>query len=268
METLFPIFYGTRLVTWDVVEATFKPHMHPEGWRRGANFLWHHGGKFGVGGGRRIIQPTKPGFADPGKSFHQDQLFPPGLFYTAWDLIVVNPGHVHRSPLWSEVPAQGSQLAIDYGFHMNVGTPGQPGSESWHGQPIELDGWDAWAHAGKPDLRTGYPIVISDPRPQPPQPPLPPALPPVTSGVYVNFVSRDLIEGSVGPDVKFFQRQLNEIAGQGLILDGHYGPKTTQAVKNWQGFFKKTSDGKPLIADGKMGSLTQQSIIEVSLAAS
>jgi Putative peptidoglycan binding domain len=268
MDTLYPIFYGTRLVTFDVIEATFKPHMHPEAWRRGANFLLHHGGKFGIGGGRRLVQPIAPGFAPPGQTFHMDQDFPSGRYYTAWDTVVVNPGYPHRAPLWSEVPVQGTQQAIDYGFHMNVGIPYKPDSESWHGQPCELDGYTAWVNAGRPDLRANYPIVISAPRPPVPQPPVPPALPPVTSGVYVNFASRELVEGSVGPDVKFYQRQMNELSGQGLLLDGHYGPKTTQAVKNWQGFFKQTSDGKPLGTDGKLGPNTQQSIIEVSLAAS
>lgn len=270
METLYPIFYGTRLVTFDIIQKSFEPFMEPEAWRRHANFILHQGGKFGPGGGLRAAgtQPDRPGFADEGKTFHQRQQFPTGLYYAAIDYVVVNPGYPHRAPMWSEVPVQGQQLAINYGVHMNVGTPGKAGSESWHGQPIELDGWQAWVNAGRPGLRQGYPLVISAPRPQPPQPPIPPGLPPITSGVYVNFASRNLEEGSVGPDVKFFQRQMNDIAGQGLLLDGHFGAKTTQAVKNWQAFFKATSDGKPLTVDGKLGPLTQQSIIEVSLAAS
>lgn len=259
MDTFYPIFYGTRLVTMDVLRATFEPHMHPEAARRGFNFIEHHGGKFGIGGGRRTVQPDKPGFADSIlTTFHGDQQFPSGLFYVAWDTVVVNPGHVHRSPTKSEVPWQGSQLGYDYGFWMNVST------EAWHGQPVPLDGHSSWVNAGRPDLQYNYPIVISAPRPQPPQPPVPPTQPP-TTGVTVQFNSRDLAEGAVGPDVKFYQRQLNEIAGQGLLLDGHYGAKTTQAVKNWQSFFKTTSDGQVLVADGQLGAKTQQSIIEVSL---
>lgn len=80
--------------------------------------------------------------------------------------------------------------------------------------------------------------------------------------------SRTLKRGSVGKDVKFFQRQLNEIAGQGLLLDGFYGEKTEKAVLNWQLFFKKTSDGKPLGTDSILGPNTQQSVMEVSLIAS
>lgn len=261
-DVLYPMFYGTRLVTFDVLRNTFEPRMHPEAARRGFNFILHHGGKFGIGGGYRPpgTQPNATGFAPPGSSFHEGQPFPPGLLYVAWDMVVVNPGYVHRSPRWSEVPVQGTQLALDYGVHMNVGTPGTAGSEAWHMQPVPLDGHGTWVNQGRPDIKKDYPIVINAPRPQPPQPPVPPTSP-VTQEFIVNFNSRNLVEGSVGPDVKFFQRQLNEIAGQGLILDGHYGAKTTQAVKNWQNFFKVS----PI--DGNLGAVTQASIIEVSLKA-
>ena len=263
METLYPIFYGTRLVTFDVLRNTFEPHMHPEAARRGFNFILHQGGKFGIGGGYRPpgTQPNgKPGFAKPGESFHEGQPFPSGLYYCAWDMVVVNPGYPHRAPLWSEVPLQGGQLAIYYGWHMNVGTPGQPGSESWHAQPFELDGWKSWANAGKPDLRYNYPIVISDPRVTPAQPPVP-STQPVTKEIGVQITSRDLVLGSVGSDVKYFQRLMNDFAGQGLLLDGHYGAKTQQAVRNWQNFFG-------LVPDGLLGAKTQKSMIEIALATS
>lgn len=258
-ETLYPIFYGTRLVTFDVLQQTFEPKAHPEAARRLFNFILHQGGKFGIGSGWRLTQPALPGFAPDGKSFHQDQKFPSGTYYAAWDLVVVNPGGKHRAPTWDEVPVQGQKLALDYGVHMNVGRPGVRGSESWHIQPVELDGWDTWVDRGRPDLERNYPIVILSPRPQPPQPPVPPIQPP-TQGVKVDFNSRYLREGAVGNDVKFFQRQMNELAGQGLLLDGHYGPRTTEAVRNWQRFFKLT-------VDGELGPITQRSIIEVSLQA-
>lgn len=261
-EVLYPIFYGTRLVTFDVLRNTFEPKMHPEAARRGFNFILHQGGKFGIGGGYRPpgTQPDKPGFAPPGRSFHEAQWFPSGAFYCAWDMVVVNPGHAHRSPLWSEVPIQGQKLAYDYGWHMNIGKPGEKGSEPWHAQPIELDGWGEWFTNGKFDLQPNYPIKVSTPRPQPPQPPVPPTQPP-TKGIVVQVNSRALSEGAIGNDVKFFQRQLNELAGQGLLLDGYYGSKTTDAVKNWQKFFNLT-------VDGKLGPVTQKSIIEVSLQVS
>lgn len=259
METLYPIFYGTRLVTWDVLEATFKPYCHPEVWRRVENFLKHQGGKFGIGGGRRLhgSQPNKPGFAGEGDSFHQDQDFPSGRFYSAFDFVVVNPGFVHRAPLWNEVPKQGTQPAFDYGVHMNVST------ESWHGQGVPIDGMASWRNAGRPDLQYNYPIKLTPPRPQPPQPPVPPTQPP-SQEIIVQIKSRVLKEGSVGNDVKYFQRILNDISGQGLLLDGHYGARTTESVKNWQRFM--TAIGVPMTVDGELGPITQASMIEMSMA--
>jgi peptidoglycan hydrolase-like protein with peptidoglycan-binding domain len=259
MPTLYPIFYGIRLVTLDVLKATFKPHMHPEAFERHFNFIHHEGGKIGIGSGYRApgMQPNGAGFAPPGQSFHEGQPFHSGSFYVALDYVVVNPGHPHRAPLWTEVPYQGSKLAIDYGIHMNVGVPKKPGFESWHGQPVELDGYGTWVNAGRPDLDYSYPYVVSDPRPQPPQPPVPPTQPP-SKGIIVEFNSRYLKEGAVGTDVKFFQKQFNDIAGQGLLLDGHYGPKMTQSVFNWQRQFNLTQDGE-------LGPKTQQSIIEIAL---
>lgn len=255
MDTLYPIFYGTRLVTLDVLKATFQPHMHPEAFRRAFAFIEQQGGLFGIGGGYRApgTQPAdKPGFAPAGKSFHEGQKFPSGVYYVALDTVCVNPGHVHRTPTWDEVPKQGSAFAGRFGWHMNVS------AESWHSQPEELDGYDTWVAHGRPDLVFNRPIngAIA-PLPPIPQPPVPDTQPP-TQGVIVQVNSRNLAEGAVGNDVKFFQRQMNDIAGQGLLLDGHYGPSTTQAVKNWQTVFHLT-------VDGNLGPKTQESIIEISL---
>jgi hypothetical protein len=263
METLYPINYGTRLVTFDVLVASFSPHMHPEAARRWFNLAYHEGGKIGFGGGYRApgTQPNKPGFAKEGQSFHGDQVFPSGVFYVAIDTVVVNPGHVHRAPTWSEVPKKGSQPALDYGIHMNVTPSKTSKGETWHGQPIELDGWKSWVNRGRPDLQYNRPLEFNLPRPQPPQPPVPPTQP-QTTRTTVEFTSRNLAEGAVGPDVKFFQRIMNDIAGAGLLLDGWYGPTTTRAVLNWQRYFPGLAD------DGKLGPQTQRHMIEISLQAS
>jgi hypothetical protein len=150
---------------------------------------------------------------------------------------------------------------------MNVGKPGEKGAESWHGQPVPLDGWKSWVNAGRPDLQYDYPIRIRPPRPQPPQPPVPPTQP-KTKEILVQVNSRNLILGSTGPEVKFFQRALNDTANQGLLLDGYYGPEMVRAVTNFQKFFKKTSDGKIMDPDGKLGAITQQGIIEVYMKTS
>lgn len=257
METLYPIFYGTRLVTFDVLRKTFEPHMHPEAARRGFNFVLSQGGHFGIGGGYRApgVQPLgKPGFAPPGKSFHEGQLFPSGRFYVAWDMVVKNPGGLHRTPRWSEVPKQGTMWAQQLGWHMNVET------ESWHAQPIELDGYVSWMFNGCRDLVYNRPITVVEPTPPPVIQPESP-IQPQTEGVIVDFKSRVMAEGARGSDVKFFQRQLNDLAGQQLTLDGVFGPKTTASIRLWQGFFK-------LEQNGNLDAPTQKSIIEMALLAS
>lgn len=257
-ETLYPSGYGIRLVTMDELRARYEPHMHPEAARRGFNFIYHQGGKFGIGSGFRTTQPVGPTFAPDGQSFHQAQRFPSGMFYIAWDMVVVNPGYRHRTPRWDEVPMQDSHNALFvYGVHHNVGKPGSKGNESWHEQPVPIDGWGTWVNQGRPDLQYNYPIQIFDPRPQPPQPPVPPTQPP-TKRVIVEFTSRNLFKGSIGNDVKFYQGLLNDLSGRQLLIDGFYGPRTEEAVRDWQIHFGLT-------VDGVLGPKTQRSIIEIAL---
>ena len=259
-ETLYPTGYGVRLVTFDVLRDTFEPRMHPAGAVRFFNFIYHQGGKFGAGGGFRVTQPVKPGFAKPGRSFHQKQKFPSGEFYVAIDMVVVNPGYKHRAPRWDEVPRQGTPPAIAYGWHANVGTPGSKGNEPWHGQPVPLDGWDAWVRDGRYDLDYNYPIEIFTPREQPPQPPVPTTPQPPVQGVIVEFTSRVITVGARGNDVKFWQNQLNDVGNQGLYVDGWFADRSSDAVKNWQIFF-----GLPVT--GELDARTQRSIIEMALLA-
>ena len=283
-EVLYPVGYRTEMVTLDELKRRFTPHMHPEAARRGFAFIESKGGLIGIGSGYRApgVQPNAPGFAAPGKSFHEGQQFPSGLYYVAWDMVAVNEnGGNHRAPRWAEVPRQGTDAAFDFGVHMNVGT------ESWHMQPIELDGWDSWVRAGRPDLGhftfrddQTQPEPLPEPQPTPvptppdptpipvPEPPMPDPNPtpqpapqspaPTPQEITVQFTSRNLQQGASGPDVKFYQGILNRIAGQELTEDGQYGAKTAQAVKNWQTFFGMT-------VDGVMGPNTQRSLIEAAL---
>lgn len=260
MEILYPIFYGTRLVTMDVLRETFEPGMHPEAARRGFAFIESRGGLFGIGGGIRApgAQPVKPGFAPEGKTFHQKQRFPSGQFYAAWDMVCVSYGGVHRAPQWSEVPAQGGRFSVEFGWHMNVS------SEAWHAQPIELDGWLSWVNRNRPDLQADYHIIGSVPLPPVVQPPTPdPGTQPPSQGVEVQFTSRVLQEGAVGNDVKFFQRILNDVSGAGLLLDGHYGTRTRQAVTSWQSYFNGLGD--TLDVDGVLGPRTQGHMVGIAL---
>ncbi len=157
--TLYPKGYGTDLVTLKALRGWDAGKFHPEYERRLFAWLEHRGGIFGIGDGWRLTQPIKDGVAPEGRSFHQFQTFTSGLVRCcAVDLVVRNPGGLHRAPNWSEVPAQGSLEAELWGLHCNVGAPGQVGSEPWHMQPVEIDGWQTWVNAGRPDPVAGYPL--------------------------------------------------------------------------------------------------------------
>lgn len=146
------------------------------------------------------------------------------------------------------------------------------------GRPENSDGWkdQNGAGAGMGELWATYihvelhPTAWFDARPfeevigvpLPPPPPQPPIyIPPTTPGGQVVFDvnTRVMKQGDSGKDVQFFQSRLNTLAGQGLVLDGQFGAKTKVAVENWQRFFG-------LYVDGVLGPITQESIIQVSIA--
>ncbi len=170
-DTLYPDGYGTRLVTMAELRAHHEPHMHPEYARRLFPWIESQGGLIGIGGGFRKTgeQPDKPGFAPEGQSFHQPQQWPdaPGC-YAAVDLVARNPGKIHRSPTWAEVPNRGNADTVAWGLHCNV----YP-SEAWHMQPIEISGWKSWVAKGRPSLRADYPLPGAA-QPLPPVQPAPP----------------------------------------------------------------------------------------------
>lgn len=80
-----------------------------------------------------------------------------------------------------------------------------------------------WIHAGRP-------ASGSTPTPPPPPPPAPSSHP-------------VLRKGNKGPAVMELQRKLNGVSGAGLVVDGDFGPRTDQAVRNFQSFFKLGTDG-------------------------
>lgn len=174
-DVLYPSGYGTSMVTLSQLKARHLNHMHPVFAERLFAWLEAQGGKVGIGGGFRETQPVKPGFAPAGKSFHQEQTFRSGFKgYCAVDLVHVNGSNVHRAPTWAEVPPQGSKDAAKWQVHCNVT------GESWHMQPIEIDGYDSWVRAGRPDpvAAPAPPVVVVEPaKPETPAvittPPLP-----------------------------------------------------------------------------------------------
>lgn len=165
--TLYPSGYNSTLLD---IDALFVRHhvdkMHPEFARRLRAWLISMGGEVGIGGSWRDsgTQPDKPGFAPEGRSFHQYQRFASGLIkFAAVDLVRrdgPDAGDNHDPMPWHLAPVQGSEEAQRWGLHINVGVPGN--GESWHLQPIEIDGWESWIAAGSPDPVANYPIPEDD----------------------------------------------------------------------------------------------------------
>lgn len=76
---------------------------------------------------------------------------------------------------------------------------------------------------------------VPSPGPQPPPAPLP--MPP-------QGISHPMLRnGSHGPAVMELQRKLVGVTGATIAVDGAFGPKTEQAVRNFQAFFKLGNDG-------------------------
>ncbi len=68
-------------------------------------------------------------------------------------------------------------------------------------------------------------------------------------GVPTSFPGKTLSIGSQGKDVTTIQKQLNVIANnypsiKKIVEDGKYGPKTVEAVKEFQGIFKMPQTGE------------------------
>lgn len=161
MSTLYPAGYGSEMVTLDELDRRFGTKMHPEYRRRLFAWIESQRGRVGIGSSwRPTPDPVSPA-SQAGHSFHQDQRFRSGFVgIAAVDAVCPVPGHVHRAPTWSEVPPQGSTWSTDCGIHANVS------DEPWHLQPVELDGWQSWVNAGRPD-----PTTTAPPPPKPPPPP-------------------------------------------------------------------------------------------------
>lgn len=158
--TTYPYGYGTDRGSLDELKARYAGEMHPN--YADCVFAWieSRGGRVGIGSAWRATQPSLPGFAPEGMSFHQDQLFASGFVgCAAVDLVHEDPGNKHRMIRWDEVPAQGTADAAFWKVHCNVS------QESWHMQSINADGWVRWVSDGRPD-----PIGRTPAPPKPPDP--------------------------------------------------------------------------------------------------
>lgn len=215
-EILYPAGYGKTLMTLADLKVWAKfNQMDPvyalclEPW------LVSRGGHIGIGGAFRITQPTKPGFAPDGRSFHQLQQFADGGFaFMAVDLVCRNGDMTHRSPRWDEVPRQGSGHPDirQYKLHCNV--DGEP----WHIQHISVDGWSGWVNRGRlrptalPNVEDTKPLPQPPPQPTPTPPPSPDPVPvPIPLGSYTVPTLTSLRLGAMNnpAHVQVWQSQLN-----------------------------------------------------------
>lgn len=232
-NTVVPFGYGSQTKTLGELETWLLAHHHPEFVRRLLAWLSFKAGRVGVGGGWRSVQPVRPGFAAPGKSFHQDQTYADGFTGAcAVDLVVVDgpdPNLLNDTPRWSDVPVQGSAEAARFGVHANVST------ESWHVQPVELDGYDSWVRNGRPAPAAGYKLpddVVPTPTPTPTTPP-----DPVSLVAWLDVVKPTVRLGSTGGAVRYLQTVLQ------VTADGRFGPRTEVAVRSFQTWFGLGVDG-------------------------
>jgi hypothetical protein len=133
------------MVPMDTLILRYGRFLHPEFHRRLFAWIESMDGLIGCGQTYRAVQPSKPGFAPPGMSFHEKQRFASGLnVVSAVDLVARawpgNPNQAHRSPTWEE-----SGTAPNYGVYTFV--KGEP----WHMQCVEMRGYQTWVNAGRPD---------------------------------------------------------------------------------------------------------------------
>jgi hypothetical protein len=171
-----PYLYSNRYITLRDLHAIMLPDYHPEYVRRFIGWLHYKNGNVGAGGLSRTEQPNLPGFAPSLlTTFHwAGQTYNDGRSGAcAVDTVHRDGpdlGDAHDGIAWTEVPIQGTAEAVRWGLHANVGVPGD--GESWHIQPIEIDGHASWVAAGRPAPRQGYPIPLEhDPDAQTTPPP-------------------------------------------------------------------------------------------------
>tara|TARA_R110000868_G_scaffold172746_1_gene408704 strand:+ start:546 stop:1319 length:774 start_codon:yes stop_codon:yes gene_type:complete len=235
-QTTYPSGYGTDRLTLSKLLAKHCPATvcEPEYRRRLELFLASKNGQLGIGD----IQPR--GTSDvsaasaANKSFHQLQTCSDSTEWCmAVDLVVAREGEGHTS--WGVpvelVPVQGSADAKKWGLHANVGTPGNKGFESWHLQPIEVDGHTAWVKAGRNRPVAGYKLPKSSNETKQPTPaPLPTLrMTPPRTQQEKNHVA-------------LAQTILNKCS-QNITVDGWFGSQTDKAVRNVQKYFGLTVDG-------------------------
>lgn len=218
-----PYGYGDVIVTPQelMTKNTFN-RLHPEMRRRFlalSYYLYTIGVPLGVGTGWRIQPPNKPGFAEPGNSWHEG--VPVASLANALAIDTV------PASSWAKMEPVLARFGLRSFRSVN--------NEPWHIQPIEIPTSRRYATT-LPPLRTWTLPDIADPTP-------PTTVPPGGTEITVTFQSRVMSKGMSGNDVKFFQEIIQKISDHTLVVDGQFGSKTETAVRNWQAWFGLTVDG-------------------------
>lgn len=243
----FPSGYGSDLLTLDQVRARHRDRYHPEAWRRseaimvasaGLLGLADHQGLCGIGGGARTraeqaasYARNPSSFAPPDSSFHQEWEWGDGHHGAQAIDWVGRDGRHHEA--W--------RFLRDHGGLYGLRTFHDVNSEPWHTQMVDVPlSVSQWRALGKPGpgkwTFPGGTIVT------PPPPVTAPA--PADYGLYpFNKTKPTLQEGSRGELVVYLQRVVRDKAGQQIVPDGEYGPKTAAAVENVQAFVKLKPTG-------------------------
>lgn len=249
-DLLVPFGYARAEKPLSYVRTWLLEHHHPEFVERLLAWLDSKNGLIGPGGGWRAggAQPNKPGFAPEGKSFHQDQNFNDGFCgAAAVDLVARNGANVHRAPTWNEVPAQGSAEAAKWGVHCNVGAPGQTGSEPWHMQPVELDGWQTWWNQGRPAPKPNYPFpgrVQPAPKPEPAPSPQPEPDPAPVQEDALMFIARDVTTGKMWLGNLISKVEVDAVTAQHRIA---FAQRAGKPILN--------TDGKPVLWEHQLATV-------------
>ena len=218
-DLLVPYSYGSQYVTLRQLEQIMLRDYHPEYVRRFIGWLHYKNGNVGAGGLSRTEQPTGPTFAASLLvSFHwAGQTYNDGVTAAcAVDTVFrdgPDAGTAHDGIAWAEVPIQGSAAAVTWGLHANVGIPGK--GESWHIQPIEIDGHGSWVTAGRAAPARNYPIPAEhDPYAQ--------TAPPIVTTPTPTRKQTDMIVLDLNPNTNWWVAML--LAGDELthLVNGHH----------------------------------------------
>lgn len=169
--------------------------------------------------------------------------------FESWD--DGDPDHVP----WTDAQVDSIVGLLVWAARVHGIVPERPSSWNAGGMGVHRDfpEWDFPYHSCPAGLRADQFVDVVLPRvravlggapaPAPHPAPAPPTPTPPTHGDAITVNVHTLEHGSSGGEVRSLQALLNGKAGQGLTVDGDFGDRTDQAVRNWQRFFGLTVDG-------------------------